>query len=128
MLLPFGSKVRYVPQLSSSIKKLKPGEKTKVGIYLDDLHHAGGRVGPDSHEVSLYQLEGLNYKTGRRPDGHPPAVERADGNEIRCNQLDPAGAVFPEKGDECIFPMMGACDGAKNTVQSVNLGTESKDG
>eukprot|EP00959_Pyramimonas_sp_CCMP1952_P031092 651970-Pyramimonas_sp.AAC.1 len=46
-LFPFGSAVRYLPPLDPRMKQPKLAPRTRVGIDLGYVQHAGGRVGPD---------------------------------------------------------------------------------
>ena len=77
-LIPFGSAVRYLPPPDTRIKQPKVGPRTRVGIYLGYVHHAGGSVGPDHYVMPLDQLNGLNMKTGMKADGKRPCVDRPE--------------------------------------------------
>ena len=48
-LIPFGLAVRYLPPPDSRLKQPKTGPRTRVGIYMGYVHHAGGRAGPDRY-------------------------------------------------------------------------------
>merc|ERR1711972_942214 len=69
VLVPFGSKIRYTPQKRSPIKEVKPDARMKVGLFLGFVHDAGGQVGNRIYAVRLSELEGLDYRTGKKKDG-----------------------------------------------------------
>eukprot|EP00959_Pyramimonas_sp_CCMP1952_P220063 4601163-Pyramimonas_sp.AAC.1 len=52
--------------------------RTRVGVYLGYVQHAGGHVGPDHYCVPLAQLEELNFATSMKADGNIPIVERTE--------------------------------------------------
>eukprot|EP00959_Pyramimonas_sp_CCMP1952_P334958 7014443-Pyramimonas_sp.AAC.1 len=56
------------------------------GLYLGNLHKAGGMVGRESYVVPLRQLDGLSMESGRTPEGKQPTLEKSD--QVYSNILD----------------------------------------
>eukprot|EP00959_Pyramimonas_sp_CCMP1952_P177325 3706703-Pyramimonas_sp.AAC.1 len=52
-LVPFGSSAWRPPPPGSRIVRPRTGVRTRVGIYLGDVHYAVGRVGPDHYCAPL---------------------------------------------------------------------------
>eukprot|EP00959_Pyramimonas_sp_CCMP1952_P081499 1702762-Pyramimonas_sp.AAC.1 len=96
--------------------------RTRVGIYLGYVQHAGGRVGPDHYCLPLAQLEGLNFTSGTKADGNIPIVERteqvwADTDVEQMDVDSPDGVIDDVDEDFPVhFPLRRADDKAAANI------------